>query len=178
MSTSSHFNFVPLPKQTSFLSGLHGLEPPAYICGRLVLSYSSESPVHAKRILVSLTGKQSVSWHARPTQFTIPEPSSAVRKSSQRSKNEVHHRADHVFFSQTLEVWTSKSVEGYQDLTSLELPFSFCLPEDAPASIESSFGSIKYTLKASIYRKSTFLPGFIPAASISITLDVPVVRYV
>lgn len=138
---SSKAYFTYLPNQTQFQQGYLGVQP-SRICGFFHLQYSDKKPLRVERIELIFKGKVSVKWDIR-------------RGSESRT-----FRKSNKFIRFEKQLWSSSAKGDFEPITKLDLPFEFKIPEVAPTSIpfiEAEYttnGSINYSIKAKIHRKS------------------------
>ncbi|CAG8769470.1 18916_t:CDS:1, partial [Acaulospora morrowiae] len=132
---SSRAYFTYTPHETQFQQGYLGIQP-SKIKGTFHLRYPTSQPLLVERIEITFKGKGSVKW--------------------KQGKRE--YRRVNKFFRLTKEIWSSLARGYFEPITSLDLPFDFIIPDVSPSTItQIDNGSINYSIKAKIYRKSNFI---------------------
>ncbi|CAI2178641.1 2378_t:CDS:1 [Funneliformis geosporum] len=129
IKSNRHMFFSFHPDSFSFLSGYLGVNT-AKISGSLLIRTPQE--IEASEINLYFIGREKVEW--------------GVDFRKAKAKDE------YIIFNLHENLWTTSDPVGYELITELSLPFEFEVPSDAVESFESSFGSVRYTLKAVIIR--------------------------
>ncbi|CAG8693874.1 17582_t:CDS:1 [Acaulospora colombiana] len=118
--------------------GLLGLQP-SKIAGVFHLRYSQDRPLKARQIVLYFKGKTHVKFEEGNEQ----------------------HKLKQQFLNQSKIVWSSQSEGIFEDLTTLDIPFEFNIPNNSPSTVtsmeKSDIGLITYTLQAKIFRVSNLL---------------------
>ncbi|CAG8611679.1 5711_t:CDS:1 [Acaulospora morrowiae] len=135
---SKKIYFTYLPRQTQFQQGLLGLQP-SKIAGVFHLRYSQDRPLKAKRIVLYFKGKTFVRF----------------------DEGNEQHKLKQQFLNMSKTIWTSQSEGNFEDITSLDIPFEFDIPNTSPSTVismeKTGIGLITYTLQAKIFRVSHLL---------------------
>ncbi|GBC01254.1 hypothetical protein RclHR1_04110006 [Rhizophagus clarus] len=144
-STKAYFK--PTPNPTSFQHGYYGIEN-STIKGSFHLCYPVHSPLYSDKIELIFEGIQVISW----------------------KENNIVTTKENILYKQSKIIWKSTN-NNYEELSILDLPFEFDLPDNLPATITSlnvkghegnnaggvagdgtEIGHITYSLRAEISR--------------------------
>ncbi|CAG8579231.1 5721_t:CDS:2 [Paraglomus brasilianum] len=132
---SAYANYTPkvtfsyLAGHASFQTGYFGVEDTATVSGMLNLRFPDNDPCLAKSIVISLIGEERIRWTEK-----TPDVETPTKSTSRKRSESTNRMASNVFCNQSICVWQTCLV-GYEEIRSLDIPFSFNLPTDLPASL-------------------------------------------
>ncbi|CAG8542799.1 2476_t:CDS:1 [Paraglomus brasilianum] len=127
IQSSQHMFFSYLPENVSFQSGYLGITHTT-VSGTLHVRFPKS--IEAKSITLKFVGREVVEW-------------SDMKKA----------RGEKIILDKSTYLWRSDSGVGHQLITDLDLPFEFAVPNDAIESFDGRFGSVTYTLQATVNTK-------------------------
>jgi len=149
--------FTPTGDNGSFQSGLQGIPgSTSKISGIVHIRYPSKKPLQVRAVSLSFSGTERTSWER--SNGNISEPYTG--------------ETDIILMGKHLKLWSADSGD-YEVVQSLDLPFEFCLPPDAPASLKTTKAAIQYVLSVYLDRNQNWYEPKVER----VQLEVPIRRY-
>ncbi|XP_063240926.1 arrestin domain-containing protein 3-like [Bacillus rossius redtenbacheri] len=106
------------------------------------VALSLDAPKSVNLVYVTVRGAAYVSWRES-------------RKSGKKRRT-VHYSAEEIFFDCQITLFGNGTTSIEIPAGEQEFPFRFMLPENLPPSFEGLYGSIRYTIKATLDRPWRF----------------------